>query len=162
MTGEFIQHAKLAVKTGIAAIVSLILARMVRLPESYWAPISAIIVTYSDVSAALKASRNRLIGTALGVSIGAAFAGEFGQHLWSFGIAVMITMLLCAVLGLADASRLAGVGVAIVMLVGHAGSPWVVALHRFCEVSIGIVVAVAISALDLPARARPGNFSNVS
>jgi uncharacterized membrane protein YgaE (UPF0421/DUF939 family) len=89
----------------------------------------------SDVSRTVRASGYRLLGTAIGVSI---------------GVAVTITMLICALLGLAEASRLAGVAVAIVMLVSHPGGPWIAALHRFLEVSFGIVVAVVISALIWP------------
>lgn len=111
---------------------------------------------YSDVSRTKKASGFRLVGTAIGASVGAGFAALFGQSLWAFGTAVALTVWLCAVLGFAEAARLAGVAVAIVMLTGHVGSPWVTALHRFLEVSFGIVIAVLVSALIWPARtARP-------
>jgi uncharacterized membrane protein YgaE (UPF0421/DUF939 family) len=149
---ENIERFKHAIKTGLAAILAFYLARFLNLPESYWAAISAIIVMYSDVSKTVKASGYRLVGTAIGASIGGAFAAMFGQSLWAFGVAVTLTVLLCALLGFADAARLAGVAVAIVMLVGHPGSPWIAALHRFLEVSFGIVIAVAISVLIWPSR----------
>jgi uncharacterized membrane protein YccC len=38
------------------------------------------------------------------------------------------------------------------MLIGHHGAPWIAALHRFLEVSFGIVIAVVVSALIWPAR----------
>jgi uncharacterized membrane protein YgaE (UPF0421/DUF939 family) len=149
-----IAYVKLAAKTGLAAVLSYYLAHFLGLPESYWAAISAIIVMYSDVGKTLKASRDRVIGTAIGVAIGAAFAILFGQQLWAFGVAVTLTMMVCAVLGFADAARLAGVAVAIVMLVSHVARPWVAALHRFLEVTFGIVIAVLISVLIWPARNR--------
>ena len=107
---------------------------------------------YSDVSRTKKASGFRLVGTAIGVCVGAAFAALFGQSLWAFGAAVALTVLLCALLGFAEAARLAGVAVAIVMLVGRPGNPWVTALHRFLEVSFGIVIAVLVSTLIWPAQ----------
>jgi uncharacterized membrane protein YccC len=61
-------------------------------------------------------------------------------------------VLVCALLRFYDATRLAGVAVAIVMLVNHPGRPWIAALHRFLEVSFGIVIAVVISALIWPSR----------
>jgi uncharacterized membrane protein YgaE (UPF0421/DUF939 family) len=143
---------KQAAKTGLAAIVSLYLARFLRLPESYWAAISAIIVMYSDVSKTVSASWHRLIGTAIGVSIGGAFAAVFGPHIWAFGVAVTLTMFVCALLGFAEAARIAGVAVAIVMLISHTGAPWAAALHRFLEVSFGIVIAVLISVLIWPSK----------
>jgi uncharacterized membrane protein YgaE (UPF0421/DUF939 family) len=152
LTSETVDRLKHAAKTGLAAIVSLYLARFLRLPESYWAAISAIIVMYSDVGKTAKASFQRLVGTAIGVSIGGAFAAVFGQRIWAFGVAVTLTVLVCSLLGFAEAARLAGVAVAIVMLVSHPGAPWVAALHRFLEVSFGIVVAIAISALVWPSK----------
>jgi uncharacterized membrane protein YgaE (UPF0421/DUF939 family) len=151
-TREYIDRLKQAVKTGIAAIASLYLARLLKMPESYWAAISAIIVMYSDVGKTVSASWYRLIGTAIGVSIGGVFAAVFGPRIWAFGVAVTLTMLMCTLLGFAEAARLAGVAVAIVMLVSHPGAPWIAALHRFLEVSFGIVIAVVISVLIWPTR----------
>jgi uncharacterized membrane protein YgaE (UPF0421/DUF939 family) len=147
-----VERIKLAVKTGIAAVVSLYLARLLKLPESYWAAISAIVVMYSDLQKTVRSAAYRLIGTAIGVSIGGAFAAFFGQRIWAFGIAVTLTIFLCVLLGLADASRLAGVAVAIVMLVSRPGAPWVAAFHRFLEVSLGILIAVLVSVLIWPSR----------
>ncbi len=152
LTREYIDRLKQAAKTGIAAIGSLYLARLLKMPESYWAAISAIIVMYSDVGKTVSASWYRLIGTAIGVSIGGVFAAIFGPRIWAFGVAVTLTMLICASLGLAEAARIAGVAVAIVMLLTHHGAPWIAALHRFLEVSFGIVIAVLVSALIWPAR----------
>jgi len=144
---------KFAAKTGLAAILAYYLAHFIRLPESYWAAITAIIVMYSDVSRTVSASGQRLVGTAIGVCIGGLFAALFGENLWAFGVAVMITVLVCGLLGFADAARLAGVAVAIVMLTSHPGHPWIAPLHRFLEVAFGIVIAVLVSALLWPTRA---------
>jgi uncharacterized membrane protein YgaE (UPF0421/DUF939 family) len=152
LSDEYVQRLKHAFKTGIAACLAFYLAHFLGLPESYWAAISAIIVMYSDVSKTLKASVQRLVGTAIGVTIGGAFVALFGQRLWAFGIAVTITVIVCALLGFEDAARLAGVAVAIVMLTGHPTSPWIAPLHRFLEVSFGIVIAVAVSVLIWPVR----------
>ena len=145
-------HLKHAAKTGLAAALAFYLARFLNLPESYWAAISAIIVMYSDVSRTLKASWQRLVGTAIGVSLGGAFAALFDERLWAFAIAVTITVFLCGMLGFADAARLAAVAVVIVMLASRPGHPWTVALHRFLEVSLGIVIAVMVTALVWPSR----------
>jgi uncharacterized membrane protein YgaE (UPF0421/DUF939 family) len=149
---EAFANLKHAAKTGLAAVLAFYLAQFLKLPESYWAAISAIIVMYSEVSRTMKASGQRLVGTAIGVSMGGAFAALFGQQLWAFGVAVAITVFVCGLLGFADAARLAGVAVAIVMLASHPGRPWTAALHRFLEVSFGIVIAVLVSALNWPSR----------
>jgi uncharacterized membrane protein YgaE (UPF0421/DUF939 family) len=117
LNNETLTQLKHAAKTGLAAVLAFYLARFLNLPESYWAAISAIIVMYSDVSRTMKASGQRLIGTAIGVSIGGIFAALFGQQLWALGVAVTITVFVCDLLGFADAARLAGVAVAIVIAV---------------------------------------------
>lgn len=152
LRNDALAHAGQAAKTGLAAAAAFYLARFIGLPESYWAGISAIIVMYSDLSRTMKASGMRLIGTAIGVSIGGAFAAMFGQQLWAFAVAVALTLLICGLLGFAGAARLAGVAVAIVMLASHPGRPWIAALHRFLEVSFGIVIAVLFSAVPWPKR----------
>jgi uncharacterized membrane protein YgaE (UPF0421/DUF939 family) len=119
------------------------------MPENYWAAISDM---YSGVGKTASASCYRLIGTAIGVSIGGVFAAVFGPRIWAFGVAVTLTMLICAWVGLAEASRIAGVAVAIVRLIAHHGAPWIAALHRFLEGSFGIVIAVVISVMIWPAR----------
>ena len=151
-TPEIIGRIKHAAKTGLAAVLAYYLARFLKMPESYWAAISAIIVMYSDVSRTRKASWQRVVGTAIGVIVGGTFAALFGQQLWAFGVAVTLTVLVCGLLGFAEAARMAGVAVAIVMLVSHSGRPWTAALHRFLEVSFGIVIAILVSTLIWPAR----------
>jgi uncharacterized membrane protein YgaE (UPF0421/DUF939 family) len=155
-----------ALKTGVAAVLALYLAHFLGLQESYWAAISAIIVMYSDLSNTLKASIQRLVGTAIGVTIGGIFAALFGQQLWAFGVAVTLTVLVCVLLGFEDAVRLAGVAVAIVMLFAQPGRPWVAPLHRFLEVSFGLAVAVAVSAIkwppSIPNRGSTGLVSTLS
>ena len=43
-------------RTAIVAIASLLAARLFRLPEAYWAPITTLVVTQSSLGAALTVS----------------------------------------------------------------------------------------------------------
>ncbi len=138
-----------AVKTSAAATLALYLAGLLQLPEPYWAAVSAIIVMQSDLGELERASVSRLAGTAIGALVGACAVSFFGASLWSFALAVLITTLICAVIGRWETYRFAGVTVAIVMLITHHGTPWMVALHRFLEVSFGIVVAFLVTLVSL-------------
>ncbi len=142
-----------ALKTAAAGIAALSLARMFRLPQPYWAAISAFVVMGTDISKTISDSRDRLIGTAVGAVLGAAFVMLWGSHLWSFGLATAVAVSLCAVLDLNRSYRLACVTVAIVMLIKNVDPPWQVAVYRFLEVGLGIVVALVVAALPpkLPA-----------
>jgi hypothetical protein len=57
-----------ALRTGIAAIASVPTARLFRMQEAYWAPITTLVIVQSSLGAALTASWQRFLGTALGHS----------------------------------------------------------------------------------------------
>jgi uncharacterized membrane protein YccC len=79
---------------------------------------------------------------------------EFGALPWNYILAVLAAITVCGLLGLRNSSRLAGVTITIVMLVQNGGSHWTIALDRVIEVFLGIVVALAVSTLVFPDRAR--------
>jgi uncharacterized membrane protein YccC len=146
-----------AVRTAVAAIVSYLIARLFGLPEAYWATISTLVVMQSTLGAALPISIQRFAGTLVGAIVGAGAATWFRGSLVAFGVAVLLIGLLCAALRAErSAYRYASITLAIVMLVPpRSASAWLVATHRFFEVSLGIVVGLALSAL-WPER-RPVN-----
>ena len=136
------------VQTAIALIVSLLIARLFKLPEAYWAPISTLIVMQSTFDAALPVSMQYFAGTAVGAAIGAGTATYFHGSVWAFGAAVVIIGLLGVMLHVErSAFRYASTTLVIVMLVPRLTSARLIALHRFFEVSIGLAVGLAIFAL---------------
>lgn len=145
---------KQAVKTAIAGVLALWITDLFHLPQGYWAAISALIVMQSNVGATLTASRTRLAGTAVGAIVGGMFVALFGANMLGFALAVAIAFLACDLLRLADSQRLATVTVAIIMLISANASAWVIALHRFSEVALGIVVALLVSLTVWPSHAR--------
>jgi uncharacterized membrane protein YccC len=142
-----------ATKTALAAAFTWWLAQRFGWRDGYWGSISAIIVLQSDVGSTITASRDRILGTLIGAVFGFSFS-LFGVLPWNFMLAVLAAMLVCGLLGLRNSSRLAGVTIAIVMLVQKTGPRWSLALDRVGEVLLGIVVALAVTTLLLPDRAR--------
>lgn len=149
-----LEGAKQAVKTAIAGAISMYVTRVFHWPEGYWAAISALIVMQSNVGATLNASRSRLAGTAVGAVIAGLFVALFGANMLTFALAVAIAFFVCGVLDLAESQRLATVTVAIIMLTGRANAAWTVALHRFSEVALGIIIALLVSLTLWPNHAR--------
>jgi uncharacterized membrane protein YgaE (UPF0421/DUF939 family) len=148
----------------VAAVVSLVVARALGLPEAYWATITTLIIMQSTLGAALAVSEQRFAGTALGAVMGALLTTYFGSNLIAFGLGVFVIGLICAALRIEDAYRLASVTLAIVMLIAHTKQAWIVAAHRFIEVSVGIAVGLALTALwpgDEPKASlvSPGSLS---
>jgi uncharacterized membrane protein YgaE (UPF0421/DUF939 family) len=134
-------------RTAVAATASFLLARLFGLPEAYWAPITTIVVLQSTLGAALKISGDRFIGTLLGAIAGGLLSRYFPQVWWMFALSVFFLGMLCALLRLPDSYRFAGITLAIVMLIPHSAAAWIVALHRFIEVSVGILVGLAITVM---------------
>ena len=107
----------------------------------------------SNFGSTISASRDRLLGTLIGAAFGFSFS-LFGTLPWNYILAVIAAVTVCGLLGFRSSSRLAGVTITIVMLVPGTGSHWTVALDRVGEVFLGIVVALAVSTLVFPDRAR--------
>jgi len=152
-----------AARTAVAAVVSYQIARWLHFPEAYWAPISTLIVMQSTLGAALPISLQRFVGTAIGAAIGAVSVAYFGDSLWVFGLAVLLIGLVCAVLRVErSAYRYAGITLAVVMLVPRATGAQRIAVHRFLEVSLGILVGLVLSAIWPERRSKDSNPQKTS
>jgi uncharacterized membrane protein YccC len=135
-----------SVRTAVAAVASVLVARLFRLPETYWAPITTLVITQSSVGAAFAVSWQRFVGTILGAVVGGIVASLFGPHVLVFGACVFILGFLCAVVrSNRSAYRFGSTTLAIVLLVPRTGAPWHIAFNRFAEVSIGIGVALVLA-----------------
>lgn len=142
-----------AAKTALAAALCWWLALRFGWRDGYWGSISAIIVLQSNVGATVSASRDRLLGTLIGAALGFAFS-LFGALPWNFILAILAAIIVCGLLGLRNSSRLAGVTIAIIMLVGNDGPRLELAADRVFEVIMGIIVALVVTTLIFPDRAR--------
>ena len=137
-----------ALRTAIAATASVLIARLIRLPEAYWSSIATLVVMQSTLGATITLSIERIVATAVGASIGAIEANLFGSNLIAFAGAIILIGLLSKVFRLEKtAYRYASITLAIIILIPRSNPAWIVALHRFLEVSMGIIVALAVVAL---------------
>ena len=137
-----------AIRTAVAATVSVIVARLVQMPEAYWASIATLVVMQSTLGATLTLSLERIVATAVGASVGALEASFFGENLIAFALAIILLGLLSCTFRLEKtAYRYASITLAIIILIPRSNPPWTIALHRFVEVSVGIIVALAVVAL---------------
>jgi uncharacterized membrane protein YgaE (UPF0421/DUF939 family) len=140
-----------AARTTVAAVVSLLLAHTLKLPEYYWAPISAIVIIQSTLDPRAVAWQ-RFAGTALGAALGALIATFFLSNALVYAVAIFLCGVLCSLLRLRGAYRFAAITLSIILLIAHQRPAWIVASHRFVEVSLGIAVALAVARL-WPSRA---------
>jgi len=152
--------------TAIASVASYLFARLFGLPEAYWAPMSTLIVMKLTLDAAFPIAVQYVAGTAVGAAVGAVTDYYFHTSVWAFAGAVVFVGLVCVAFRIQrSAFRYASVTLAIILLVPRPTSAPRVALHRFFEVMIGLVVGLALFAvwqkLDLrfPHRSRQTSSS---
>lgn len=142
------EHDRLTIhhglRTAVAAGLSYWFAQLLHLPGDYWAAISSIIVMQSEVGATLIASRDRFVGTAIGAVVGWIIAKTWHGHIVIFALGIFVVIVTCTLLRFKNSGRLGGVTVAIIVLIAHTAPTWHIALERFVEVSLGIVVSLAV------------------
>jgi uncharacterized membrane protein YgaE (UPF0421/DUF939 family) len=148
---NFVKHTGLgrealinSARTAVAAVVSMLLARSLKLPEFYWAPISTIVILLSTINP-MTLAWQRFAGTALGAALGALIATWFHPGWVVYGVGIFVCGMLCAILRVSAAYRFAAITLTIVLLIAHQRGPWIVAGHRFVEVSLGIAVALVMT-----------------
>ena len=122
----------------------MLLARLLKMPESYWAPISTIVIVQSTIPPKTL-SWQRFVGTAVGAVIGAALATFFPPNALVYGVGILLCGVLSWLLHLGGAYRLAAITLSIVLLIPHSSRAWIVGWHRFLEVSLGIAVALVVT-----------------
>ena len=91
-----------SIRTAVAAVGSLMIARFCRLPESYWAAVTAIVIMQSTLGAAWTVSKQRFAGTALGAATGALLTAYAAQNVAAFGAGVFVLGLICALLRIGE------------------------------------------------------------
>jgi len=131
-------------RTALAALVAMLLARLLKMPEYYWAPISTIVIVQSTIPHRTL-SWQRFVGTALGAVLGAALATFFSPSAWVYALGILLCGLLAWLLRVEGAYRFSGITFSIIFLIPHTNAPWIVGWHRFLEVSLGIAVALVVT-----------------
>lgn len=149
---------RLAARITIACLGAYGVAEIAGLPQSFWAVLTALLVTQSSVGGSIKAMSDRFIGTLLG-GIWGVVVSLLVPHSSPAGMAVALLLSvgpLSFVAALGPAYRVTPV-TAIILLLGTGGtggSPWISAIDRVLEIGLGCVVAMAVSLIILPGRAH--------
>jgi uncharacterized membrane protein YccC len=140
---HFLQTARILASTAIAYGASEALG----LRESYWALITAVVVTQPALSDTLAAGKDRVIGTLIGALVGlgvlgATYLGASADLL--FWIALVPLAIMTAI---RPSLRLSCITLAVVVLVPAAGAPFVRPLHRVFAILLGTLASVMVCAV---------------
>jgi uncharacterized membrane protein YccC len=148
----------LVLRMMISTTLAYALATALRLPQSYWAVLTAIIVTQNSVGGSLKAAIDRLVGSICGALVGALAAVLLPAHTPTALGLVLVGAVTPLVLLTAYAPhyRIAPVTAVIVLLSSGTATlgPLGYALNRVLEITLGSAIGVAVSVLIAPARAH--------
>ena len=137
-----------AFRMAVAATLSIVLARLLNTPEPYWSAIATIVVMQSPLSSTVPLAIERIVATAIGASLAAIESIFFGSNLIAFGVAIFVLGLVSLAFRLERVGySYAGITLAIIVLIPRTEAPWIAAVHRFAEVSLGILVALAVVAV---------------
>ena len=153
------QQSRHAIKTGIAAIVSVIIYHFYNLPQGYWAVITAIVIMQSNMDSGslevtLKLALQRLIGTVFGAVIGFGILLLLNPNYWQLLLVLFIVITVGAYINkLYSGLSLLCPTAAVVLLVAHQGSiGHNMALIRIMEIFLGAVVAILVTVCIWPYR----------
>ena len=135
----------------LATVVSVMAARACGLPEQFWAVVTTVVVMQSSLGAAWEVSLQRVIGTVIGGATGAIWITWFPQNVAVLALGMLLMGAICALLRQSQSAyRFAGITLVIIAMPSYANPSWIIPLHRFLEVCIGIVVGMGILALWRP------------
>ena len=135
---------QLALRASVAAGTAVALAQLFGLAHPLYAFLAAVIVTDLDPSQSGKLALYRLIATAVGAVCGALLTPLLPTGPVAIGFSILIAMLACQLVQVPDAAKVAGFICGIIVL-ENSSAPWVSALGRFLETTLGVVVALLVS-----------------
>lgn len=146
-----------ALRMAVSSLVAFGFAEALGLPQGFWAVITALIVTQSNVGGSLKAAMDRFAGSLLGAVYGSAiaFAIPHADGVMRALALVLAVAPLSFAAAVSSSFRVAPITAIIVLLstTGAALGPLGFAMDRVIEVTLGCVVGLLVSVLVVPTRA---------
>jgi uncharacterized membrane protein YgaE (UPF0421/DUF939 family) len=158
-------EGRIALTTGVAASLSFFLGlkfsqlldRPDTLVSGLWCVMTTIVVLQAHLGGTYKAAWIRFLGVLVGCIMGGLFTNLFGSNdIFSLGLAVFLTIIICSLINIKDSFRIATLSVVVIMVLWGLKpfiSPWTFALFRFLDSCLGIIVAVFVSHVIWPEKA---------
>ena len=128
-------------------------------PYPIYALLAAVIVIDLSPSKTRQLALQRLIGTLLGGTVGAALSYVLPAGPLAIMISILAAMLLTYVARVPAAAKLSGYVCGIVIL-AHGTHPWSYALSRVVETFLGLAMAVLVSLVPKLLRVETADWGN--
>jgi uncharacterized membrane protein YccC len=151
-----------ALKTALAAALSMYFCYLLELPQGYWAVITVVIVMQSHSGGSIGVAWSRLLGTLSGAAIGVVMVMLFGREIWPMGLSIFISVFAAIYLSrYHDSFRLAAITASIVIMIGGA-NPLAAGVSRLLEITVGIAIALMVSLFLWPSKAGDALIRGIS
>jgi len=140
---------RMVIATVLAAGVSMLL----RLPEMYWAVLSAVIVSRPGAGGSGRAGASRLIGTVFGSAVAMGVIGARAWHVPEIALLAIAMIPLSLFITAFEEFRTAPVA-AVILLSSTSAlvSPFHIALLRLLQITIGSLSSTVVGISVLPSR----------
>jgi uncharacterized membrane protein YgaE (UPF0421/DUF939 family) len=153
------QTARHAMKTALAAIISIVVYQYFDLPRGYWATITALIVMQSNIDTGslemtLKVASHRLVGTVVGAAVALAILFWIPYNHWQLLVIIFVIILAFTYINrYYEGFKLAGVTALIILLLSnHESLTHSFAFIRVTEILLGVIIAVLVTVFIWPYR----------
>ncbi|HJE24727.1 MAG TPA: FUSC family protein [Methylorubrum populi] len=130
------------VMSAVAALLAYLPTQFLGLREGFWAAITAVAVAQTEFGATRSTARDQFTGAAVGGVVGLGAYLGLGPSLPTYAAAVVLAILVCWLVNVASACRLAAITTTIILLVPHLGPVERMAGSRVIEVGWGVCVAI--------------------
>ena len=147
----------LSLRITVAGLVTFALGELLGVRQVYWAVLTSTIVMQASIGGSLKATIDRLAGTAAGGLWGAALGAAISHPgtLATAGLLAAALVPLAALVAWWPNYRVAPVTAIIVLLVPHGDTgPVQAAIERLIEITLGCAVALGVALAITPSRAH--------
>jgi len=135
-----------------ACALSYGLSYLLGLQESYWALITAVVVTQPQLDDTLAASQNRVLGTLIGAAAGFAVLEAATHGASSFALFWCALLPLAVLTAFRQSLRLSCITLIVVVLIPSHDGPFARPFERVWGILLGTLASVAVSAV---LRTRP-------
>ncbi len=150
---------KHAIKTSIAAILTVLIYQYFNLPNGYWAVITCIVIMQSNIDSGsleltIRLALQRLIGTTSGAVVGLALIYLIGpSYVWLLILIAILIILGSYLTLLYRGFNLFGPTAIIIILLSHQGPlTESIAFYRTIEIILGVVIAIVVTISLWPYR----------
>ncbi|MGX9135965.1 FUSC family protein [Rummeliibacillus sp. JY-2-4R] len=148
-------------KTGVAIVLSLFIAKALHCPSPIFAGIAAIFAMQPSVYRSYRTIIEQVQGNIIGAVIAIAFGTIFGHEYVAVGIAAIVTLAIMLRFKLEDSISLALVTMIVIMEV-QGDQFFTFGLIRFATIMIGVIAAFVVNLLFLPPRYEKRLFASIN